>query len=251
MSNDQSKAIAAMQPMPTKTDVTHSDADAQTCYLWIHLVSGYDRVITFPSVKQAYVYAEQYVFENNAHSGEVTENTININDVVWTAADGVTWISPDTCWDTTLTKIYDDITADTLPKDKQWDILSTCCHQMVIGLGTDLSEDCADKYCTSGYTLEDHDKPEDMPPFLRTQSEPRFTGSAFYGDERRYGIDVAAPAILQQDQKQEQHQREDDYCHEFDYEQGRWCRESNHSRKLQDNDDYDDDYHGRGRWYGC
>jgi hypothetical protein len=214
MSNDQSKAIAAMQPMPTKTDVPHSDTDAQTCYLWIHLVSGYDRVITFPSVKQAYVYAEQYVFENNAQPSEVTDNTDNTNDVVWTAADGGIWVSPDTLWDATLTKIYDDITADTLPKDKQWDILSTCCHQMVIGLGADLSEDCANKYCTSGYTLEDHDKPEDMPPLLRSYPDIQLRGTAFGGDERRYGIAATG---------EQQEQSQDDY-HEFDYEHGRWYR---------------------------
>lgn len=222
VSNQMSK-----QPVPTKTDVPHSDADAQTCYLWIHLVSGYDRVITFPSVKQAYLYAEQYVFETSLKPDEVTHNTIkavktikaiNTNDVVWTAADGITWVSPDTCWDITLTKIYDDITAGTFPEDKQWDILSTCYHQMVIGLGTDLSEDCVNKYCTHGYTLEDHNKPEDMPPLLH-HYEPRFTGSAFGGDEKRYGIDAAAAAALLQ---QEQHQENNDDYHEFDYEHGRW-----------------------------
>jgi len=209
------------QPMPTKTDVPPSDADAQTCYLWIHLVSGYDRVITFPSVKQAYLYAEHYVFETSLKPDEVTHKTIkadNTNDVVWTAADGITWVSPDTCWDITLTKIYDDITADTLPEDKQWDILSTCYHQMVIGLGTDLSEDCVNKYCTHGYTLEDHDKPEDMPPLLRTAFEPRFTGSAFGGDEKRYGIDAAAG------EWQKQLQDDNDDYNEYDYAHGRWYR---------------------------
>ena len=181
-----------MQPTPTKTDVPMCDSDTQTCYLWIHIPVGYGRVITFPSIKQAYTFAEKYVYEENARPLLSTEQADKEFDTSWTGADGVIWISPGMGWDMPLTKIYDDISSGNLPKHNQWMTVSTACHQMLIGLGLDLPVECSTRFCVpDGYTLEDHDKPEDMPPLLRLE-------------ETKVNEEV--------------------YDYEFDYENGSWIR---------------------------
>ena len=151
-----------MLPTPTKTDIPMCDADVQPCYLWIHLPYDTGRVITFPSIKQAYVFAENYVFDKNAYPLVDAASS----DVIWTAADGVKWVSPTMTWDKTLSKIYDDIQNCNLSEDKQWLAITTTYHQMIIGLGSDIPEKCRLYTPPSGYTLEAHDAPEDMPQLL-------------------------------------------------------------------------------------
>jgi hypothetical protein len=178
-----------MQPTPTKTDVTQSPLDIQPCYLWIHLPYTPDSVITFPSIKQAYAFAEKYVYEKNARPLVPAEEIDTDRGAVWTATDDVKWISPDMYWDNTLDKIYDDIKADTLPAYKQWMVVSTGSHQMLIGLGFDLPNECINHFCAPrSYTLEDHDKPEDMPPLLRDTcyNEHRDKSASPYTYEDQY-----------------------------------------------------------------
>ena len=179
-----------MQPTPTKTDVPICDSDRQPCYLWIHLPVSPGRVITFPSIKQAYTFAEKYVYEENARPLLPGDEVKKEFDTTWSNADGVMWVSPGMFWNMTLAQIYNDISAGNIPDYNQWMTLGTVEHQMIIGLGSDLPEDCYTRFCVpNGYTLEDHDKPEDMPPLLRL---------------------VAAEEEL--------------YDYEFDYENGRWIR---------------------------
>lgn len=159
-----------MQPTPTKADIPICDEDARACYLWIHLPQGPGRIITFPSIKQAYAFAEKYVLEDNASPLLVRRSAFRYRerscDTTWTSADGVKWISPTMTWDNTLYKIYIDIQSGKIPEYKQWMTVFTTKHQMIIGLDSDLPETCRQYTGVDGYTLEAHDKPEDMPPLL-------------------------------------------------------------------------------------
>jgi hypothetical protein len=110
-------------------ELSISDIDVQPCYLLIHFAHGPGRVITFPSIKQAYAFAEKYANDTD----EPLQPTGN---------------DP-------LTQIYNDIQTGI---QKEWGIVQRTMYQLFIGLGSDIPKGDP---CIEFYTLEAHDKPED------------------------------------------------------------------------------------------
>ena len=158
-------SFAEMQPTPTKTDIMTlvGTTDAQPCYIWLHLPYGRGRIITgFTSIRQAYVYAEKYIYEANARPFIETPDTDTDDDnIIWTAADGKKWVSPGMSWNWLLSDIYVDIETYNKPKHDQWFCLSTNRHQIIIGLGNNLPP--AYRLCMynhAGFDVEPLDSPD-------------------------------------------------------------------------------------------
>lgn len=74
-----------------------------------------------------------------------------------------------TLWNVTLCEILKDVSQNVIPNGKHWLYISTEIHQILIGLGSDLPEE---NIPMRGYTLEEHDKPEDIPHRFVLKSRP-------------------------------------------------------------------------------
>ena len=103
--------------------------DKQPCYLLIYLLHAPHRVITFPSIKQAYTFAKEYVLNNTG-----------LFDY----------------WHVSLANIYDDIKTGEL---QEWAIVQTYSAQLFIGLGNDIP---LNSKLVTDYTLESHDNPNNI-----------------------------------------------------------------------------------------
>jgi len=159
-----------MQPTPSFAHANpclcagRNTADKQPCYLWIHLPYGPGRVITFDSITAAYTYGEKYVFTDQARHATDDDGDGGGDGPTWTSSDGMKWIAPYMDWDMTLCKILNDISDGIKPHKDHWLFVSTERHQMLIGLGFNLPLDS--QLSRWGYSLEAHDKPDDMPALL-------------------------------------------------------------------------------------
>jgi len=161
-------SLMQMQPLPTKADFLEQGVDATPCYIWIHMCYGPGRVITFPSIKQAYIYAEKFVYENEAKPLEAGRQTDPAWDNIWTAADGAKWIVPGMTWGSSLEKIYQDYILGCEPADQQWMTVSTGGCQMILGIGSDLPEHVVARMINPhGYTLMPWDHMPHMPLIKR------------------------------------------------------------------------------------
>jgi hypothetical protein len=120
------------------------------CYLWIHLPQGPGRIITFPSPALAYAFADNYI------SGEMAT----------LVADSDGQYVPDVQRDITLCRLSREIATGVNPvHNGHWFIMSSDRHQMLVGLGENVPMDLL-HVLPSGYTLEAHDKTDDMPPLV-------------------------------------------------------------------------------------
>jgi hypothetical protein len=117
------------------------------CYLWIHLPHGPGRIITFPNPALAYTFADNYI------NGEMAT----------LVAESEGQYMPDVQRDITLCRLSAEIATGIKPaRDGHWFIMSSDRHQMLVGLGQNVPNDLL-RLMPSGYTLEAHDQPDDMP----------------------------------------------------------------------------------------
>lgn len=122
----------------------------KACYLWIHLPHGPGRIITFPSPALAYAFADKYI------SGEMAA----------LVAESEGQYEPDVQRDITQCRLSTEMATGVKPaRDGHWFIMSSDRHQILVGLGLDVPKDLL-HLMPSGYTLEAHDQPDDMPPLV-------------------------------------------------------------------------------------
>jgi hypothetical protein len=154
--------IEKMLPLPTQTNYCN---DGRTCFLWIHHYRDPSRVIVFPSIKQAYVFAERHALSIHARQFTVSDETRDPSqNIIWKAKNGTKWIAPELFWDNTLSKIYEDIETKNLDDDYTWMALSSNTHQILIGLGNDLPNTIRNsKYVQNTYRLENYETLLDRP----------------------------------------------------------------------------------------
>lgn len=147
-SSSSSSKLAHMQPTPS---IAHnpaicncnnrSDVVNSPFYLWVHLPSGQDQVISFKSLKDAYKAAEDYVFMDAATQAPKGIDPYDYYGALWTAKTGAKWCVPDLDWVTTMCSIVDDIHNKVEPAKGGWLAVATGSHQMIVGQGTDLPLD--------------------------------------------------------------------------------------------------------------
>jgi hypothetical protein len=118
-----------------------SDVVNSPFYLWVHLPSGQDQVISFKSLKDAYKAAEDYVFMDAATQAPKGIDPYDYYGALWTAKTGAKWCVPDLDWVTTMCSIVDDIHNKVEPAKGGWLAVATGSHQMIVGQGTDLPLD--------------------------------------------------------------------------------------------------------------
>lgn len=129
------------------------DVDTTQCYVWIHRPTTEDRVVTFNKILEAYKFGIELVFAEKMTSGQDSG-----------------WAAPEIDWSMPLCEILTDISHYIIPLGNHWQFIVSDVHQVLIGLGSTLP---AENIGPFGYTLEAHDKPEDMPAlFYSPQQNP-------------------------------------------------------------------------------
>lgn len=158
------------EPLPKHTHsepCTCPEVEPTTpCYVWIHRPFSPGRVVTFNKISDAYDFGIKLIFYERAAPLNPVDSA-DSTDITWTAQDGTHWLCPDTVWDVKLCKILTDVSQNVKPFRNHWCYISTEMHQVLIGLGSNIPDE---DIPMRGYTLEEHDKPEDMPPLLYLSS---------------------------------------------------------------------------------
>jgi hypothetical protein len=135
-------------------------ATAVPCHLWIHKSGGPGRVITFPSVEEAYRYGEHYILTTNATPFHERTRAHNPwETIVWRSEDGTWWWVEGGAWGDSLCQITAEIAGGSTCNGRDgrphWLFLGTPAEQLLIGLGSDLPPSAQLTTCPVGYTLED------------------------------------------------------------------------------------------------
>ena len=159
-SSSSSSKLAPMQPTPSLAHNpaicscgSNHDLVNSPFFLWIHLPTGQDQVISFKSLKEAYKAAEDYVFIDYARESTSRDSPEDYYGALWTAASGQKWCAPDMDWATPMCSIVDDIKNGIKPDRGGWLVVVTPGHQMIVGQGTDLpaNPDVAELISAQGY----------------------------------------------------------------------------------------------------